>query len=599
MNPGQQPPLPTGFHPLRPGDPLVVGPFHLVGLLGEGGMGTVYGALGGDGEHVALKVVRDRHAADPVYREQFAREAAVLARVSAECAPRFLGADPGAERPWMATEFVTGRTLTDHLAQLGPLSGERLLAFAAGTAEALAAVHAAGITHRDVKPANVILSPDGPKLLDFGIARLTEDPSPEEGVFGSPGWIAPERLAGEVGTPKADVFAWGGLVVHAATGHGPFGRGDTATLLARTRRGEVDAEGVPDELLPLVLRALSPDPDARPTAFEAFEELLALGRTAPEQDPRTRLRVLLAASWTGFEAVRGLGRWAAVAGALGAATGSAAAGAGATGAAGGGAAAGTATGAGGTATGGATTATATASAAAGGVTGVGKTVAAGAAITVLVGAGAWVAGQWYADREEEGPVVEAAASEPEPSGEPVQEVAYRGMTLELPEDWGVERRTYSFEYVPTGETIEAENVSLRTPEADADCTADEQGETLHCPSVRLLGPEAVTYRQGQAPVDGTMPFMGGGLDTCPAGAEPRGEGEIEEVTDGLAPVGERTAHYRVWAVPCFPEGAGTAEEDLRWFEQRYWLLPESEILIVDDYTHEGLEEILAGADLPA
>ncbi|MFL1429328.1 MULTISPECIES: serine/threonine-protein kinase [unclassified Nocardiopsis] len=596
MHPAQPSPLPTGFRPLRPADPLAVGPFRLVGLLGEGGMGTVYGALGQDEGHVALKVVRDRHAADPVYREQFAREAGVLARVSAECAPRFLGADPGAERPWMATEFVTGRTLTEHLAQLGPLTGERLTAFAAGTAEALAAVHAAGITHRDVKPANVILSPTGPKLLDFGIARLTEDPSPEQGVFGSPGWIAPERLAGEVGTPKADVFAWGGLVVHAATGHGPFGRGDTATLLARTRRGEVDAAGVPEELLPLVLRALSPDPGARPTAFEAFAELLDLGRTAPEQDPRTRLRALLAASWTGFEAVRGLGRWTAVAGALGTATGSMAAGA-----AGGGTAAGTAVGSGGaatgTATGGATAATATATATAGGATGVGKLVAAGAALTVLVGAGAWVAGQWYAGREDSEPVVGAAASEPVA---PTQEVAYRGMTLEVPEDWVVERLTYSFEYVPTGETVEAENVTLRTPGDDAACTPDEAGEKRHCPAVRLLGPEAVTYRMGQSPVDGSIPFTGGGLDTCPEGVSLREEGEITEVTDGLAPVGERTADHRVWAVACLPAGApGTSEEDLRWFEQHYWLLPESEILIVDDYMYEGLAEILAGADLPA
>ncbi|CAL9464096.1 putative serine_threonine-protein kinase PkwA [Nocardiopsis dassonvillei] len=228
MDPTPRPlPLPTGFRPLRAGDPLVVSPFHLVGLLGEGGAGTVHGALGRGGEHVALKVVRDRHAADPVHREQFAREAAVPARVSAECAPRFLGADPGAERPWTATEFVTGRTLAEHLSEPGPLTGGRLTAFAAGTAEALAAVHAAGITHRDVEPANVILSPEGPRLLDFGIARLAADPSPEPGVFGSPGWIAPERLAGAVGTPEADAFAEGGLVVRTGCCRWSCGRRTT------------------------------------------------------------------------------------------------------------------------------------------------------------------------------------------------------------------------------------------------------------------------------------------------------------------------------------------------------------------------------------
>lgn len=580
MNPSRPSPLPTGFRPLRPGDPLSVGPFRLVGLLGEGGMGTVYGALDRDGAHVALKVVRDRHAADPVYRERFAQEAAVLSRVSAECAPRFLGADPGAEPPWMATGFVTGRTLTEHLAQLGPLTGERLVAFAAGTVEALAAVHAAGITHRDVKPANVILSPDGPRLLDFGIARLTEDPSPEEGVFGSPGWIAPERLAGEAGTPKADVFAWGGLVVHAATGHGPFGRGDTATLLARTRRGEVDAQGVPEDLLPLVLRALAPDPDARPTASEALGELLALGRTAPEQDPRTRLRTLLAVSWTGFEAVRGLGGWVAVAGPPGAATGSAAAGA--TGAAGGGTAGGS----------GGATATASATAA-----GTGKLVAAGAALTVLVGAGAWVAGQWYSEqRDEAGPVVQAAPTEP---AEPTRAVEFRGMTVEVPEDWVVDRLPYSFVYPETGETIEGEDIALRTPGQEAACEPDVYDRTFFCPGVWLIGPGSISYRMYQSPLDGSGPYLEGGISTCPEGEEyRREEGEVEEVTDALAPVGERMAYHRVWEVGCLPSGSDGSQEDMSWFEQRYWLLPESEILVLDHYMTQGLDEMLADTDLP-
>ncbi|MFC7741487.1 serine/threonine-protein kinase [Nocardiopsis composta] len=200
--PGAEPrPLPTGFSPLEEADPRTIGPFRVVGRIGAGGMGAVYGALDGADRHVAVKVVHPRHADDPAFREQFAREAELLARVDAECAPAFYGADPHAETPWMATEFVPGRTLSGHVRERGVLGGRALLSFAAGTAEALAAIHAAGIVHRDVKPANVILAPGGPKVLDFGIARAADDRTPEEGVYGTPGWVAPERLAGEPETP--------------------------------------------------------------------------------------------------------------------------------------------------------------------------------------------------------------------------------------------------------------------------------------------------------------------------------------------------------------------------------------------------------------
>src|SRR5690606_2336500 len=181
-------------------------------------------------------------------------------------------------------------------------------------------------------------TPGGPKVLDFGIARAADDRTPEEGVYGTPGWVAPERLAGEPETPGADVFAWGGLVVYAATGRGPFGTGDAAELVQRTRTAEPDLDGVPDELLPVVFRALSRDPADRPGAAEALAEVLALtgADAARGGGERERLRGLLRAAWTGFEAVRGAGPWIAAAGSAAALTGAAAvagAGAAATGAA--------------------------------------------------------------------------------------------------------------------------------------------------------------------------------------------------------------------------------------------------------------------------
>ncbi len=316
--------LPSELAPLEAGDPENIGPFRVVGRLGAGGMGAVYGALDGAGRCIAVKVVHERFAADPRFRSAFAREVALMRRVGGVCTASVLDADPTAARPWVATGFVPGRTLARHVREHGPLGGEVLHAFAAGTAEALAAVHAAGVVHCDVKPANVMLAPDGPRLLDFGIARPVAETG-GDGVFGSPGWMSPERIAGRDPVPADDVFAWGGLVAFAATGRPPYGRGDTDELLRRTREEPPDLTGVPEDLLPLVRAAFDRDPGARPPAEEAFRAVLAL--TAPEtgaepapgtrpgapetpqtreipaeQEHRRRLGALLRARWTGFDA---------------------------------------------------------------------------------------------------------------------------------------------------------------------------------------------------------------------------------------------------------------------------------------------------------
>ena len=283
-----------GLSPLHPDDPENVGPHRLIGRLGAGGMGVVYGALDANGTPVAVKTVHARLAADRDFRARFAREVNLVARVDGLCTPRFLGADVAGAVPWMATEYVPGPTLRQHVRARGPLTGEVLKAFAVGAAEALRAVHAQGIVHRDLKPGNVILAPDGPKVLDFGIARAMGETAVTRtgGLFGTPGWIAPELYAGAEPTPAADVFAWGALVAFTGTGHNPFGKGEADTLAYRVAAEEPDLAGVPPELLPLLRAALAKDPDLRPTADQAMAELVGADPTAEAT------RVLLDGTWS-------------------------------------------------------------------------------------------------------------------------------------------------------------------------------------------------------------------------------------------------------------------------------------------------------------
>jgi hypothetical protein len=569
-------------------------------------MGAVYGALDGAERHVAVKVVHARYAADPGFRAQFAREAELLRRVDAECAPAFLGADPDAERPWMATEFVPGATLGAHVREYGVLTGTRLLAFAAGTAEALAAVHHAGIVHRDVKPANVILSPTGPKVLDFGIARATDDHAPEEGVFGTPGWIAPERLDGGADTPAVDVFAWGGLVVYAATGHGPFGTGDTATLIARARTAEPDLEGVPEDLLPLVSRALSRDPAERPAAVEAFAAVLdASGAGASADGLRERLRALLSGAWTGFAAVRGAGPWIAAAGSVAMLTGSSTA-------VGAGAAAGGAATVSGAA--GASGASAAAAGGAGTIAGMGKLTAAlvATATATAVTTGAWVGGRLYTDQ----PILPfgQGSAAAEPSSDPAAEgerVEFRGMTLTLPEGWTALTVEEEFGNFSVEEERVTEEWMVLYPGGQEGCegidwTWGHQPEPFPCHHVRVLGPAGIDYGgESWQPITENAPAgrqgrfaPGTNAGPCPHGVELRdptgGENEAELEYRTVA-VGDRDASHAVGSVRCVDVENPENSEFLS-FEQRSWLLGEPQILIVDEYGIEELDSMLAGAE---
>ncbi|MER5347848.1 protein kinase [Streptomyces mirabilis] len=289
----------------RASDPVRVGRYRVVGVLGAGGMGTVYAAVGERGERVAVKVVHAGQAADEQFRARFRREVQVLGRVSGPCLVPLLEADPEAETPWLATAYVPGLTLAQHAAAHGPLAGIQLHLFAAGTAGALAAVHAVGVVHRDLKPANVILAPDGPRVLDFGIAHVADGTAvTRTGMLtGTPGWLSPEYYRDGTAGPPGDVFAWGALLAFAATGRHPFGTGNAEAVAFRVLNGEPDLAGVPDELAGVVESCLAKDPAHRPSSSAVAEKTVELlGEQATQvlgafYDRPTEVPNLLAEQW--------------------------------------------------------------------------------------------------------------------------------------------------------------------------------------------------------------------------------------------------------------------------------------------------------------
>ncbi|PSK89443.1 serine/threonine protein kinase [Murinocardiopsis flavida] len=274
----------AGLAPRTEKDPTHVGGYRVVGRLGAGGMGVVYAAVDDGGAPLALKVVHRQYAADSEFRARFAREVDLLRRVTGTCVPGFRGADTKSARPWLGIEYVPGLTLKEHIDRHGPLSGDMLLGLAAGIAEALQVVHAAGIVHRDLKPGNVMLAPSGPKVLDFGIARAVEESAITRtgGLFGTPGWLAPEQYQGAEPAPQSDLFAWGGLVAYAATGRRPFGTGTPDELAIRTLEHEPDLAGLPEQLHALVAAAMAKDPARRPTATQALDAVTAMWTGGPQ-----------------------------------------------------------------------------------------------------------------------------------------------------------------------------------------------------------------------------------------------------------------------------------------------------------------------------
>ncbi|MGC4936385.1 protein kinase domain-containing protein [Kribbella sp. DT2] len=256
-------------------DPAVVGPFVVQSRLGSGAMGTVHLARSPGGRLVALKVVRPELADDPAFRARFEREVEAVRKVGGAFTAAVIDADPGAERPWLATEFLPGPTLQQAVDGQGPLRPDGLRYVAAGLAEALVAIHRAGVVHRDLKPSNILLTDNGPRVIDFGIARALEDVNLTATgiVVGTPGYLSPEQITGGAIGPASDLFSLGGVLVFAASGQGPFGRGPLSVLMHRVVHEEPLIPSLPDDVAGVVRGCLQRKPEQRPLPDDVLKAL--------------------------------------------------------------------------------------------------------------------------------------------------------------------------------------------------------------------------------------------------------------------------------------------------------------------------------------
>ncbi|MEV5989658.1 serine/threonine-protein kinase [Streptomyces sp. NPDC052051] len=292
------PPRSTGTDPEAELPPQV-GQYRLETRLGSGGMGVVHLARSASGLRLAVKVVHAEFAQDPEFRGRFRQEVAAARRVSGAFTAPVVDADPEADHPWMATLFIPGPTLSEHVKRNGGLPPERLRHLMAGLSEALRDIHRAGVVHRDLKPSNVLLAEDGPKVIDFGISRPSDSELRTETgkLIGTPPFMAPEQFRSprEVG-PAADVFALGSLIVHAATGSGPFASDSPYLVAYQVVHEEPDLTGVPQDLAPLVTRCLAKEPEDRPTAEELMNALRSVSASydtqafIPQQRDRSGFR---------------------------------------------------------------------------------------------------------------------------------------------------------------------------------------------------------------------------------------------------------------------------------------------------------------------
>ncbi|MFI2350157.1 protein kinase [Streptomyces sp. NPDC019443] len=261
--------------PLMYDDPVQLGAYRLTARLGSGGMGTVYLARSAGGRTVALKTMHAGIAADVDFRSRFRLEIDAARIIGGHHGATVVDADPIAETPWLATEYVLGPPLDTAVTLSGPLPEPSVRALGAALAGALAQLHASGVVHRDLKPSNVMVTAYGPKIIDFGIARAAGDDrlTRTGAAAGTPAFMSPEQATGREHTPAGDVFALAGVLTCAATGHGPFGSGQPADLLYRVRYADPDLTGVPESLLPILTRCLTKDPGQRPTTLELSTQL--------------------------------------------------------------------------------------------------------------------------------------------------------------------------------------------------------------------------------------------------------------------------------------------------------------------------------------
>ncbi|MBB5937845.1 bifunctional serine/threonine-protein kinase/ABC transporter substrate-binding protein [Streptomyces zagrosensis] len=264
---------------LGPADPSYIAGYRLLRRLGAGGMGVVYLGRSPGGSLLAIKVILADRADEPSFRARFRREVAAARRVSSPWTAAVTDADTESEAPWLATEYVPGPALGEAVASFGPLAEPYARQLGARLCEALGAVHAADLVHRDVKPGNILFALDGPRLIDFGIARSANDTALTglDMVIGSPGFLSPEQAQARgpgVG-PASDVFSLGCVLAFATSGRRPFGTGSPAAMLYRTVHGPADMRGVPDGLLALLTTCLAKDPAHRPGTQELREHLTA------------------------------------------------------------------------------------------------------------------------------------------------------------------------------------------------------------------------------------------------------------------------------------------------------------------------------------
>ncbi|WP_258382395.1 serine/threonine-protein kinase, partial [Streptomyces sp. NTH33] len=278
------------MHPLESDEPTAVGPYRLLGRLGSGGMGRVYLGRSAGGRTVAVKIVHPHFALDEEFRARFRREVEAARRVGGAWTAPVLDADPEAPVPWVATAYVAGPSLTAAVAETGPLPPHSVRALGAGLAEALAAVHELGLVHRDVKPSNVLLTVDGPLLIDFGIARATDGTASltSTGVsIGSPGYMSPEQILGKGVTGAADVFSLGAVLVYAATGAPPFPGDSSVALLYKVVHDEPELDGLDGDLRELAAACLAKDPAARWVSARSRWKARRAPRTPSRRAPRT------------------------------------------------------------------------------------------------------------------------------------------------------------------------------------------------------------------------------------------------------------------------------------------------------------------------
>ncbi|GAA4068039.1 serine/threonine-protein kinase [Nonomuraea soli] len=256
------------FQPLSAGDPRRLGAYDVVARLGEGGQGVVYLGRGVSGEQVAIKLLHQALVADPEARTRFLREVAVAQRVARFSTAPVLHADLDGSRPYIVSEYVPGPSLRELVQNEGPRRGAALERIAISTATALAAIHRAGILHRDFKPANVLMGPEGPVVIDFGVARQLDSPGGTATglAMGTPAYLAPEQLTGAPVSEVADVFAWGVTMTFAATGQAAFGSDSIPAVMNRILHQEPALDGMEGALRELVAVCLSKDPSQRPTA---------------------------------------------------------------------------------------------------------------------------------------------------------------------------------------------------------------------------------------------------------------------------------------------------------------------------------------------